>query len=254
MQDLIVTTAEGIATLTIHRPEKRNAMNADLVSRLAEFAAAADEDPGVRGIIVTGSGGKAFAAGADIDEVRQLNGDSAVLFSLDGQRALSRIERCGKPVVAAIQGFALGAGLELAMACHFRIVTPGSKLGLPEGRLGILPGYGGTQRLPLLVGRSWALKMLLTGEPVDADTALRIGLVDEIADPAELLQACASLLRRTWHNGPLANAAMLDLVRASLDAGLRREAEVFGRIRATRDCDEGLAAFAEKRNPLFRNH
>jgi enoyl-CoA hydratase len=256
--NLIVFEAseDGVAQLTIHRPEKLNALNAAVLGELDEALGRVEGDSSIRGLILTGAGEKAFVAGADIGELAVGNAAAAREMSLRGQRVMRRLERMGKPSVAAINGYALGGGLELALACTVRIASENAKLGLPEIKLGILPGYGGTQRLPRLVGRGRALEMLLTGDPVDAAEAERIGLVNRVAPAGELLGAARALLLRMLANAPGAAAAILEAVDSGLDvgldAGLRFEAETFAGLATTQDAAEGVNAFLEKRKPVFK--
>ncbi len=249
-------SGDGIATLTINRPEKLNALNAET---LREFRAALEQwetDPSQRALIVTGSGEKAFAAGADIEELFTESPAGAREFALRGQRLFRRLETVGKPSLAAINGFALGGGLELAMACTVRVASDNAKLGQPEVKLGTIPGYGGTQRLPRLVGRARALEMILTGDPIEAAEAHRIGLVNHVVPRAELISFSRGLLARMLSSGPLATALAMDAVDTGLDApieeGLRYEASGFGLAAATEDWREGMRAFLEKRKAVFK--
>ena len=253
-ENLTVAVADRIATVTMNRPDKLNALNA---ATIAELGVAIDEVQArddVGGVILTGAG-RAFVAGADISELAGQSPADARARALRGQAIFRRIETSPKPVIAAINGFALGGGCELAMACHVRVASDAAKLGQPEVKLGLLPGYGGTQRLPRLVGRGGALKLLLTGEIVDASEALRIGLVDRVVAAAELPAAARGLMLAMLANGPLALAACLDAVDRGLDAtlteGLVLEAEHFGALAASADMKEGTRAFLEKRSPRF---
>ena len=244
-----------IVTITVNRPEKLNALNEavwfDLASAFAR--ARADRDCGV--VIVTGAGERAFVAGADIQELSELDVRGMKAKSKRGQGVLTRIENLGKPVIGMINGFALGGGLEVALACHLRTMSDGAKIGVPEVGLGLLPGYGATQRLPRLVGRGRALEMLLTGDPVDAETALSHGLVNRTAPADELRAVTEKLAKKLLTRGPLALEAALDAVlRGSdqpLDLGLAVESDIFGSMAATQDTKEGLNAFIEKRKPNF---
>lgn len=247
---------DGVAVVTIDRPDKLNALNGETLSELhAAFDSLAADDA-VRGVIVTGSGEKAFVAGADIAELAEQDAVSGRELSRRGQRVFDAIERLGKPVVAAINGFALGGGCELALACHVRVAAEGARLGTPEVKLGLLCGYGGTQRLARLVGRGRALELLLTGEMIDASEALRIGLVNRVVAKAALMTDAESLLRRMIANAPLA----LRLTLAAVDAGLAmplaqaldHEATLFGILCSTEDVKEGTRAFLEKRPPRFQ--
>lgn len=244
---------DGVALATINRPEKRNALNRRLLGELEEMLSGIESDTSVRGLILAGAGEKAFAGGADLAEIAALGPEQARRFSEYGQRVLRRLERMAKPSVAAIQGYALGGGLELALACWFRIASPEAKFGLPEVKLGLIPGFGGTQRLPRLVGRARAMEMILSGRTVDAAEAAAAGLVHRIVPREELLAACRALVLEVAGNAPLAVALAARAVEigSSLDPGLEFEAAAFGLAAATEDAREGLRAFLEKRPPSF---
>jgi enoyl-CoA hydratase len=247
--------ADGIALVTVNRPEKLNALNRDTMGELQAAFARAVADPSIRGLIVTGAGEKAFVAGADINELAAMTPVEAQALSGRGQRIFRALETMSKPSVAAVNGFALGGGLELAMSCTVRIATPNAKLGQPEVKLGIVPGYGGTQRLPRLVGRGRALEILLSGDPIDAAEAYRIGLVNSIAPQGELLDVSRQWLRKALANGPMAVALTIQAVdiglNTGIEEGLRVEALAFGLSAATDDRREGTRAFLEKRRPAF---
>jgi enoyl-CoA hydratase len=245
----------GVALVTVNRPDKLNALSGDVV---AELRAAFERIAGERAIgaaIVTGAGDKAFVAGADINELAALSPFDAREYARRGQEAFRVLETAGKPAVAAVNGYALGGGLELAMACTVRFASENARLGQPEVKLGIIPGYGGTQRLPRLVGRGRALELLLSGEPVTAAEAYRIGLVNAVVAPAELLEYSRAWLRKVLANGPLALGLVVEAVDAGLNCGLeeglRFEAAAFGISAATEDRREGTRAFLEKRRPVF---
>jgi len=248
-------TKEGIATLTINRPDKLNALNDAVIEELREAVAAIETDDSIRGVIVTGAGPKAFVAGADISELATQGPLSGKDRSLAGQAVFRRLERCGKPVIAAVNGFALGGGCELAMACHFRLASENAKFGQPEVKLGIGPGYGGTVRLPRLVGKGRALELLLTGDMIDAQEAYRIGLVNRVVPADELMPQAEKLLRRILANGPIAVRLCLEAVDTGLDLSVDEssllEANHFGLIASTEDMREGMAAFLEKRSAAF---
>jgi len=250
-----VEIRERIATVTIDRPDVLNALNRAVVLDLDRTFSQLGEDPAVGGIIVTGAGPRAFVAGADIEELKGLSGTSGYEASRLGQGVLGRLDRLPKPSVAAVNGYALGGGCELALACTLRVAAGGGGLGLPETALGIIPGYGGTQRLARLVGAGKALELILTGEPVDAQEALRIGLVNRVVPAPELLGAATALLRVILSRGPLAVQATLEVVRAglagSLEAGLELEARAFGLLCSSEDMHEGMRAFLAKRKPAF---
>lgn len=247
---------DGIALVTIKRPEKLNALNATVIAELDDAFARAGTNDSVKGLILTGAGGKAFAAGADVAELAGKTPVQAREASVSGQHAFRRLELMAKPSVAAINGFALGGGLELAMCCTVRVASQDARLGQPEVRLGMIPGYGGTQRLPRLVGRGRALEMLLTGEPVDAGEALRIGLVDHVVPRAELLGFSRALLLKMIQNAPIAAALIMDAVEVGLSSGLEEglkfEASAFAVAASTEDRKEGTAAFLEKRRAVFQ--
>jgi enoyl-CoA hydratase len=247
---------QRIATISVDRPDKLNALNDEVMGQIDEaFARAkADEDCGV--VILTGAGEKAFVAGADIGELATQTVRGGKAKSLRGQAVLGRIENLGKPVIAMINGYAFGGGLELALACHLRTLAAETRIGLPEVGLSIIPGYGGTQRLPRLVGRGRALEMILTAKPVDAATALSFGLVNRVAPAASLREVTEGLARTLLGNGPLALALATEAVlrggEASLEEGLRIECDLFGIISSTQDMREGLNAFLEKRKPDYQ--
>lgn len=247
---LIQRNSNGIAALTINRPKKLNALNDLVLNELSNVFEAIKTDSDIRGIIVEGAGDKAFVAGADISELQEFGEQSGRESSLKGQQVFQQIEDLPKPVIAAVDGYALGGGCELAMACHMRFASPAAKFGLPEAGLGLIPGYGGTQRLPALVGRAQALQMILTGTPIDADEACRTGLVNEIADePAE---KAIHIMEKILKNAPLSiKQALKAVYRSGNDDGFETEAELFGRLCASSDSTEGLSAFLEKRKPEF---
>jgi enoyl-CoA hydratase len=255
-QTLLVATNDGVCTVTINRPDKLNALNSQVMRELDELFTALAADPQVKGVILTGAGEKAFVAGADIGELATQSPVDGKEHTLRGQAVLERIETLGKPVIAAINGFALGGGCEIAMACHVRVASENAKLGTPEVKLGIMCGYGGTQRLARLVGRGRALELLLTGEMIDAAEAYRIGLVNKVVPRDGLLAEAEALLRRMLANGPLSLRFTLEAVRAGhelpLAQGLFLEATLFGLICASEDKREGTTAFLEKRPPKFQ--
>jgi enoyl-CoA hydratase len=253
---LLDREADGIAILTVNRPDKLNALNADTVRRLDRALREARADDDVRVILLTGAGEKAFVAGADIGELSRMGPIDGVGVSREGQATFRMMESMPKPVIGVINGFALGGGLELALACHIRIASSRAKFGLPEVRLGIIPGYGGTIRLPRLVGRGRALEMMLTGEMIDAEEAFRIGLVNRIAEPDGLMDVARDLARRIIANGPIAIALALESVdrgmSTTIDDALILESNLFGLLASTDDMREGMSAFLEKRKAEFR--
>ena len=245
----------GIALLTVNRPEKLNALSGAVIGELGDAFGRVANDPAIRAAILTGAGEKAFVAGADIGELAALSPYEARAFALRGQAVFRQLETCGKPSVAAVNGFALGGGLELAMACTVRFASEDARLGQPEVKLGIIPGYGGTQRLPRLVGRGRAMELLLAGDPIPAAEAYRIGLVNAVMPREELLDYCRGWLRKVLANGPLALGLVMDAVdtglESGLEEGLRFEAAAFGVSAATEDSKEGTRAFLEKRRAAF---
>lgn len=253
---LLFEVRDAIAIITINRPDKLNALDATVIAELGDAASRLREDREIRGAILTGAGPKAFVAGADIGQIAKQGPVEGKARALAGQRVFRDLERCGKPVVAAVNGFALGGGCELAMACHLRLASEGARFGQPEVKLGIGPGYGGTVRLPRLVGRGRALELLLTGAMIDAQEAYRIGLVNRVVPADRLMAESEQLLGTILENGPLAVRACLEAVDAGLDTGLDEalllEANLFGLLSGTADMREGTAAFAEKRKPVFR--
>jgi len=252
---LLFDLADGIARVTINRPDKLNALNATVIAELDDAVGRIEREAAVRAILLTGAGTKAFVAGADIAEIGGQDAMDGQARARAGQRMMRRLEQCGKPVLAAVNGFALGGGCELAMACHLRIASETARFGQPEVKLGIGPGYGGTVRLPRLVGRGRALELLLTGGMIDAQEAWRIGLVNRVVAADRLLAESEQLLRTILENGPLAVRACLELVDAgsgmTVDEALRLEASWFGLLSATADMREGTAAFLEKRKAAF---
>src|SRR5881275_800828 len=243
-QTLLFEIRDAIARITINRPDKLNALNDQVVDELADAAERVATEPAIRGALLTGSGTKAFVAGADIADLAKQGPFDGKARALRGQAMLRRFETCGKPVIAAINGFALGGGCELAMACHLRVASDGAKFGQPEVKLGIVPGYGATQRLPRLVGKGRALHLLLTGEMIDAAEAYRIGLVNRVVAADELIPAARATLATILAQGPLAVAHCIEAVDRGLDMPLddaiALEASYFGLLSASRDKAEGM--------------
>ena len=245
----------AVRILTVNRPDKLNALNAaTLDSLMAAFDEAAD-DGAVRAVVLTGSGPKAFVAGADIAEMNTLTPVQGRDFSLRGQRLMRRIEKMPKPVVAMVNGFALGGGLELAMACHLRIAADSAKVGQPEVGLGLIPGFGGTQRLQRLAGRAATMELCLGGAPIDAARALQLGIVNKVVPAAELEAATMKLADQLASAAPLALRGILDCVNVGgecgIEEGLEYESAQFGLMFATDDMREGTTAFLERRKPVF---
>jgi enoyl-CoA hydratase len=249
-------TADRIATVTVNRPEKMNALDAGVLDELAAAVAGARADGAVGALVLTGAGPKAFIAGADIAELARMTAVSAVGVSAKGQSVMDAIEGCGKPVIAAVNGYAFGGGLETALACHLRLFSTTAKVGLPEVGLGLIPGYGGTQRLPRIVGRGRALEMILTGDPIDAETALRWGLANRLAAPGDLLAEARKLAGAILAKGPAAVRLALDAVLRGESGGpgegMAAERYLFGLAASTEDMKEGTAAFLEKRKAVFK--
>ena len=245
----------AIATVTLDRPEVLHALDAVMFDELERAFAALTADASVRVILLTGSGERAFAAGADIRALAHTDSASGRAASERGQQVFLEIERCGKPVIACVNGVALGGGCELALACTFRIASDRAKLGLPELKLGLIPGYGGTQRLPRLIGRSAALRLMLTGAAVDAAEALRLGLVDEVVSAGELMTRARAIAELIAGMAPLAISAVVQAVACGeglpVEDAMRVEAEIFGKLCGTADKREGLEAFLEKRAPKW---
>lgn len=247
---LFQQVGSGAALLTINRPKKLNALNDKVFDDLSEVFQKIGSDDAVKGIIITGAGNKAFAAGADIKELQQMDEQAGRAASRKGQQVFQLIEDQRKPVIAAVDGYALGGGAELAMACHLRIASPKSSFGLPEAGLGLIPGYGATQRLPAIVGRARALQMILTGAPVDAQEAYRIGLINEIADDPR--QKAEEMMHKILKNAPLSIHSAIDAVyHSGQKDGFQFEADTFGKLCASKDSKEGLGAFLDKRRPEF---
>jgi enoyl-CoA hydratase len=257
-ENLLVEQSGAITTITVNREKSLNALNKATLGELEAAVAAIKSDEATRAVIVTGAGPKAFVAGADIRELKENTPLSAKTIARRGQELLTSIERLGKPVVAAINGFCLGGGLELACACTFRTASKNALLGLPEVKLGVIPGYGGTQRLPRLVGIGRAMEMILTGEPIGADEALRIGLVNHVWEQPELLPKTRELVEKILQRGPLAVRFALEVgyrgLDMALDEGLNAETNLFGLLATTNDMREGMAAFLEKRPANFQGN
>jgi enoyl-CoA hydratase len=254
--NLLADLSEQVATVTFNRPKVLNALNARTIEELDTCVHTLETDDSVRAVIFTGAGEKAFVAGADITELARFSPQQAQECALRGQAVFARIERLGKPTIAAINGYALGGGCELALACSMRIASSAARIGQPEVKIGIVPGYGGSQRLPRLIGKGMALEMILSGEPLSAEEALRWGLVNRVVAPEELLPAARALARKIVANAPLALRYSLDAVNQGaeqpLDQALFLESSLFGMVFATEDMREGTEAFLEKRAPRFK--
>ncbi len=254
-ETLLYANRDGIGTITVNRPDKLNALNRKVMEELSRAVAEVRDDGEVRAVIVTGAGEKAFVAGADINELAVQTPLQGKETSLAGQRILDSIENLGKPVIAAVNGYALGGGCELAMACTLRVASENARFGQPEVKLGIIPGYAGTQRLPRLVGKGRALELILTGDPVTAQEAYRIGLVNLVVPAKELIPAAETLAKKIMANGPLAVKFALEAVhhgaQMTEEEAQFLEATLFGLCCATEDMNEGTRAFLEKRLPKF---
>ena len=255
-QTLLFEIKDGIAFVTINRPDKLNALNDQVMLELGSAVDRLTTEAEIKGAILTGAGPKSFVAGADVGDLSRQGPFDGKARAQRGQAVLRRLETCGKPVIAAINGFALGGGCELAMACHIRIAGENAKFGQPEVKLGIAPGYGGTQRLPRIVGKGVALQLILTGEMIDAQEAYRIGLVNKIVPSADVLAESEKMMRGILAMGPLAVRLAMEAVdqglEMTLDEGLLLEANHFGLLAATSDMKEGTTAFLEKRAAKFQ--
>ncbi len=248
---------DGILTITINRASKLNALNIETVKEIKTAMQEVYDEDEIKGVIFTGDGEKAFVAGADIAEIAELNEVVGRRFAERGQETFDMIEYCTKPVIAAINGFALGGGCELAMACHIRVASDNAKFGQPEVNLGLIPGYGGTQRLTQLVGKGKALELLMTGDMIDAQEAYGYGLVNHVVPPAELMTKCRDLMHKIIAKAPLAVGLVIDCVNAVYDKeeqGFQTEANSFSRCCGSEDFREGTKAFLQKRKPEFTGH
>lgn len=257
LQTIVIDKNNRVATVTINRPDKLNALNAQAKAELREVFTSIKTDGSVDVVIVTGAGEKAFVAGTDIKELTQLNAETGKEFSAKGQEVFDLIENLGKPVIAAVNGYALGGGCELALACHIRVAADNAKFGQPEVNLGIIPGYGGTQRLARLIGRGRAMEMILTGNPIDAQEALRVGLVNKVVPQSVLLATAREVALLIASKGQIAIRMALKAVNmteeTTLSDGQHLEASLFGVCCDTADFKEGTSAFLEKRKPAFVN-
>lgn len=254
-QTLLTELSENILTVTINRADKMNALNRQVFDELQKVLDEVAKNPAIRSVLLTGAGPKAFVAGADISEFTSLNPAEAVALSKKGQEIFLRIERNNKPFVAAVNGFALGGGCELAMSCHFRTASVAAKFGQPEVNLGLLPGYGGTQRLVHHVGKGRALEWLMTGKLIDANEAMASGLVNHVWEADQLIPKTREILLQIQAKAPIAIDACIEAANYAYEAegkGYEIEAELFGKCFSTEDSKEGIAAFLEKRKPQFR--
>jgi enoyl-CoA hydratase len=255
-KNLLIKKEEGIGWIIINRPDKLNALNAETVKELYEAFLSLQESSDVRIVILTGAGDKAFIAGADISELAKLDFNRAKDYALEGQEVTKLIENLRKPVIAAVNGFALGGGTEMALACHIRIASEKAKMGQPEVKLGVIPGFGGTQRLARLAGKGMAMELILSGRMINAQEALQMGLVNRVVPHEELRTTCESLAKEMIANAPLALEYSISAINAGLDKplgeGLLYEADMFGKSCDTEDSKEGTQAFLEKRKADFQ--
>lgn len=254
---IVVEIKTRIAYVTINRPDKLNALNAQAKAELKQAFESIKSDSNVDVVVLTGAGEKAFVAGTDIKELTELSTESGKVFSEGGQSVFNLIENLGKPVIAAVNGYALGGGMELALACHIRIASENAKFGQPEVNLGIIPGYGGTQRLARLVGKGRAMELILTGDQIDAQEAYRIGLVNKVVPQVELMKTAEAVAQKILSKGQLAVRFALKAVNmtaeTNLTDGQALEASLFGLCCGTEDFKEGTKAFLEKRKPEFKS-
>jgi enoyl-CoA hydratase len=254
-QTIITSADNGICTITINRPDKLNALNKTVIEELSRAIDEVNSNAEIRSAIITGSGAKAFVAGADISEFTSLDAKGGKALAQKGQDLVfSKIENSSKPIIAAVNGFALGGGCELAMSCHFRIASDNAKFGQPEVNLGLIPGYGGTQRLVQLIGKGRAMEVLMTGNMIDATTALQYGLVNHVVSQEELLTSAKAILDIINSKAPLAVAGCIKAANAVFDEtdnGYAVEIDIFGKLFDTADAKEGAAAFLEKRKANF---
>jgi enoyl-CoA hydratase len=256
LENLRTENRDGILLVTVDRPKSLNALNAQTITELRDVFDAARDDAAVKAVIITGAGEKAFVAGADIGELANMTPVTGKATAERGQRVFRSIERFPKPVIAAINGFALGGGCELALACHLRIASEKAQLGLPEVTLGIIPGYGGTQRMARLLGKGKALELILTGDRIGAQEAERIGLVNKVVSPEQLMPVAEEMARRIMTRGPLAVSAAIEAVMSGsempFEEGQFLEATLFGLLASSDDMKEGMKAFLEKRAAEFK--
>lgn len=254
-QNILTANNNGVATITINRPSKLNALNKATISELHDAFKTADLDSNIKAIIITGSGEKAFVAGADISEFADFDVENGAKLAKEGQELLFNfVENLNTPVIAAVNGFALGGGLELAMSAHFRIASTNAKMGLPEVSLGVIPGYGGTQRLPQLIGKGRAMEMVMTAGMTDANTALNYGLVNHVVEPIELLPLAEKIASKIMRNSSVAIGKAIQAINANFKDGVNGydvEVEQFGNCFGTEDFKEGTTAFLEKRKADF---
>jgi enoyl-CoA hydratase len=257
-QNTLYEKADGVATITINRPQALNALNEVTLNEISSRLSDADQDEAIKVIVITGVGDRAFCAGADLNVMKTATAYTGMHLSLIGQKVMSEVEESRKPVIAAINGYALGGGLELAMACDIRIASAKAKLGQPEVNVGLIPGWGGTQRLPRFVGKGIAKEMIFTGDNIDAARAEHLGLVNRVVPPEELQSAAKEMAAKLMGKPPIGLELAKYLVNRStevhLASGLRSEAEAFGVLASTKDFKEGVNAFLEKRKPQYKGN
>jgi enoyl-CoA hydratase len=255
-KNLLIKKGDNLGWVIINRPDKLNALNSETIKELRAAFLSFRDDPEVRAVILTGSGEKAFVAGADIRELVHLDFAQGKQYALEGQELTKLIENFKKPIIAAINGYALGGGTEMALACHIRIASENAKMGQPEVKLGLIPGFGGTQRLARLVGKGKAMELILSGKIIDSKEAHEIGLVNRVVPQSELLAAAENLAKEIVVNAPLAIGCAIESINKGLDRtleeGLLLEAEIFGKSCSTEDAKEGTKAFLEKRKANFQ--
>jgi enoyl-CoA hydratase len=254
-QTLLTSLENNIFIITVNRPDKLNALNNEVFTDLNKALDEIENNKEIRSVIITGAGSKAFIAGADISELKEFNKEQAITLAKSGQDTYFRIENSSKPIIAAVNGFALGGGCELAMACHFRLASENAKFGQPEVNLGLIPGYGGTQRLVQLIGKGRAIELLISANMIDANTALQYGLVNYVVKPEDLLAKAKAILEIINSKAPLAVAACIKSANAAFDEtinGYELEIKEFGNCFATEDMKEGTSAFLEKRKAIFK--
>lgn len=254
-QTILTTLEEGILTITINRPDKLNALNKTVIEELSQAIEEIYHNPEIKAALITGAGPKAFVAGADISEFSNLDAQLGKLLAQKGQsEVFDKIENASKPIVAAVNGFALGGGCELAMASHFRLASENAKFGQPEVNLGLIPGYGGTQRLTQLVGKGKAMELMMTGQMIDAKEALQLGLVNHVTSTEELIAKTKEILKTIMTKAPLAVSQVISLTNIAArgdEEGLKKEIIAFGELFESSDVKEGTSAFLEKRKPNF---
>ncbi len=253
-ENLLLNLNNGILTITINRADKLNALNIDTIKEIKNAIQEVYDNADIKSAIFTGAGTKAFVAGADISEISELSELNSRSFAERGQEVFAMIERCNKPVIAAVNGFALGGGCELAMACHMRVASDNARFGQPEVNLGVIPGYGGTQRMTQLIGKGKAMELMMTGDMISAEEAKTLGLVNHVVSQEELMPKCTEILEKIMAKAPLAVGLVIDCVNAVYNKdenGYQTEANSFARCCTSDDFTEGTSAFLEKRKPVF---